>query len=74
MSSTVRDVVAGSELSFADRGLHELRGVPGMHRLVAARGGESGTVTRSERHGPRAAAGVRHRRQAVTLVETADAR
>jgi class 3 adenylate cyclase len=72
VSSTVRDVVSGSGLRFADRGLHELRGVPGMRRLFAARWGES-DFTRSGRHGPRAAAGVRHRRQPVTLVETADA-
>jgi class 3 adenylate cyclase len=73
VSSTVRDVVSGSGLRFADRGLHELRGVPGMRRLFAARWGESGAFTRSGRYGPRAAAGVRHRRQPVTLVETADA-
>jgi len=73
VSSTVRDVVSGSGLRFADRGLHELRGVPGMRRLFAARWGESDAFTRSGRHGPRAAAGVRHRRQPVTLVETADA-
>jgi class 3 adenylate cyclase len=73
VSSTVRDVVAGSGLMFADRGLHELRGIPGMRRLFAARRSESGAFTRSERHGPRAAAGVRHRRQPVTVVETAEA-
>jgi class 3 adenylate cyclase len=73
VSSTVRDVVAGSGLRFADRGLHELRGIPGMRRLFAARWSESGAFTRSGRHGPRAAAGVRHRRQPVTVVETADA-
>jgi class 3 adenylate cyclase len=36
VSATVRDVVAGGELRFADRGLHELRGVPGQRRLFAA--------------------------------------
>ena len=34
VSSTVRDVVAGSGLRFTDRGLHELRGVPGQRRVV----------------------------------------
>jgi class 3 adenylate cyclase len=34
-SSTVRDLVAGSGLRFADRGTHELKGVPGEWRLYA---------------------------------------
>jgi class 3 adenylate cyclase len=34
-SSTVRDLVAGSGIEFEDRGLHELRGVPGDWRLFA---------------------------------------
>jgi hypothetical protein len=29
VSSTVKELVAGSELGFADRGVHELKGVPG---------------------------------------------
>ena len=29
MSSTVRDLVAGSGISFEDRGMHALKGVPG---------------------------------------------
>lgn len=32
-SSTVRDLVAGSGLVFEDRGVHELKGVPGERRL-----------------------------------------
>lgn len=32
-SGTVRDLVTGSGLEFADRGLHELKGVPGEWRL-----------------------------------------
>ena len=36
VSSTVRDLVAGSALRFADRGAHELRGVAGEWRLFAA--------------------------------------
>jgi pimeloyl-ACP methyl ester carboxylesterase/class 3 adenylate cyclase len=36
VSSTVRDLVAGSGLAFRDRGLHELKGVPGRWRIYAA--------------------------------------
>jgi class 3 adenylate cyclase len=35
VSSTVKDLVAGSGLSFEDRGTHELKGVPGEWRLYA---------------------------------------
>jgi len=35
VSQTVRDLVAGSGLSFAERGAHELKGVPGEWRLYA---------------------------------------
>ena len=35
VTGTVRDLVAGSGLTFSDRGEHELRGVPGMWRLCA---------------------------------------
>ncbi|HWO71434.1 MAG TPA: adenylate/guanylate cyclase domain-containing protein [Actinomycetota bacterium] len=38
VSGTVRDVVAGSGLRFRDRGVHELRGLPGRHRVYSARG------------------------------------
>jgi class 3 adenylate cyclase len=34
-SSTVADLVAGSGLSFAERGTHRLKGVPGQWRIVA---------------------------------------
>jgi class 3 adenylate cyclase len=36
VSSTVKDLVIGSDLAFADRGEHELKGVPGSWRLYAA--------------------------------------
>jgi class 3 adenylate cyclase len=36
VSSTVKDIVAGSGLEFDDRGDHELAGVPGRWRLYAA--------------------------------------
>ncbi|TML75806.1 MAG: adenylate/guanylate cyclase domain-containing protein [Actinobacteria bacterium] len=35
VSSTVKDLVAGSGLEFEDRGLHELKGVPGEWRLYS---------------------------------------
>ena len=35
VSGTVRDLVAGSGLQFADRGVHSLKGVPGEWRLYA---------------------------------------
>ena len=37
VSSTVKDLVAGSGLGFDDRGTHELKGVPGEWRLYAVR-------------------------------------
>jgi class 3 adenylate cyclase len=39
VSSTVKDLVAGSEIPFADRGAKELKGVPDEWRLFAAAGG-----------------------------------
>jgi len=35
VSSTVRDLVAGSDIGFEERGEHELKGVPGSWRLYA---------------------------------------
>jgi class 3 adenylate cyclase len=35
VSSTVKDLVAGSPVGFADRGEHELKGVPGSWKLLA---------------------------------------
>ena len=35
VSSTVKDLVAGSGLAFEDRGAHELKGIPGERRLYA---------------------------------------
>jgi len=37
VSSTVKDLVIGSGIDFADRGEHELKGVPGAWRLFAVR-------------------------------------
>jgi pimeloyl-ACP methyl ester carboxylesterase len=36
VSQTVKDLVSGSGLTFEDRGLHELKGVPGEWRVYAA--------------------------------------
>jgi class 3 adenylate cyclase len=36
VTSTVRDLVAGSGIGFADRGQHELKGVPGSWQVLAA--------------------------------------
>jgi class 3 adenylate cyclase len=35
VSSTLRDLVIGSELAFDDRGMHHLKGVPGEWKLCA---------------------------------------
>lgn len=40
VSSTVKDLVAGSGFSFDDRGEHELKGVPGTWRLFAVAGAQ----------------------------------
>jgi class 3 adenylate cyclase len=39
VSSTVRDLVVGSGTGFEDRGVHELKGVPGEWKLLAVRSG-----------------------------------
>jgi len=39
VSSTVKDLVAGSGIAFRDRGTAELKGVPGEWRLFAAESG-----------------------------------
>jgi hypothetical protein len=39
VSSTVKDLVAGAGLAFADRGARTLKGVPGEWRLYAVRAG-----------------------------------
>jgi class 3 adenylate cyclase len=39
VSSTVKDLVAGSGIEFEDRGTHELKGVPGEWRLYAVSSG-----------------------------------
>ena len=41
MSSTVKDLVAGSGLRFRERGRTELKGVPGEWQLFVLEGGTS---------------------------------
>ena len=36
VSTTVKDLVAGSGLQFVDRGVHEMKGIPDAWRLFAA--------------------------------------
>jgi class 3 adenylate cyclase len=38
VTSTVKDLVAGSNIGFVDRGAHELKGVPGKWRMFAVAG------------------------------------
>ncbi|HEY7438101.1 MAG TPA: adenylate/guanylate cyclase domain-containing protein [Acidimicrobiia bacterium] len=38
VTSTVRDLVMGSDIAFEDRGSHELKGVPGDWHLLAVKG------------------------------------
>ena len=38
VSSTVKDLVAGSGIDFEDRGEHELKGVPGSWKIYAVAG------------------------------------
>jgi len=38
VSSTVKDLVAGSDIEFHDRGEHELKGVPGTWKLFSVVG------------------------------------
>jgi class 3 adenylate cyclase len=48
VSSTVKDLVVGSDLDFDDRGTHELRGVPGEWRLYAV----SNQAAGAQQHSP----------------------
>ena len=41
VSSTVKDLVAGSGIEFVEHGEHELKGVPGRWQLYAASPGSS---------------------------------
>jgi class 3 adenylate cyclase len=41
VSQTVRDLVAGSGIRFADRGIHELKGIPGSWQIFAVAGADN---------------------------------
>jgi class 3 adenylate cyclase len=45
VSSTVKDLVAGSGIEFKDRGITELKGVPGDWRLYAVEDASNKTST-----------------------------
>jgi class 3 adenylate cyclase len=45
VTSTVRDLVAGSDIEFTDRGSHHLKGVPGQWQLLAVESVPSGGST-----------------------------
>ena len=72
VSATVRDVVAGGGLTFMDRGLYQLRGVPGRRRLYAAQW-KLGRELESRPARARAAVGVSHRRPQGSGVEARSA-
>jgi class 3 adenylate cyclase len=60
VSSTVRDIVTGARRKFAERGEHELKGVPGrwrLHALVREEHGPAALAGRSDDPEPDAAVG-----------------
>jgi class 3 adenylate cyclase len=73
VSATVRDVVEGGGLRFVDRGLFQLRGVPGRRRLFAARWKEDRDADGLRSARSRTAVGVSHRRPDRPSVEAANA-
>src|SRR3954447_12665666 len=54
VSSTVADLVVGSGLAFADRGVHALKGVPGEWRVLAVDDGRAAPRERIEHEPARA--------------------
>lgn len=68
VSSTVRDLVAGSGLDFEERGMHELRGVPGewhVFALLLPRLDESLAITAADEDESARATAVRRQRLLV---------
>jgi YVTN family beta-propeller protein len=59
VSSTLRDMLAGSDLRFEDRGLHRLKGVPGEWRLFAVDAASAAETTPPPRPLPPAEQGGR---------------
>jgi hypothetical protein len=65
VTSTVRDLVLGSAVQFADHGVHQLKGVPGDWQVLAVVDDGSGDQVRSnesERGPTPATAATMHRR------------
>jgi hypothetical protein len=52
VSSTVKDLVVGSGLDFAERGEHQLKGVPGRWRVFAVAGPADGADPFDRRRDP----------------------
>jgi class 3 adenylate cyclase len=50
VSSTVKDLVAGSGISFEDRGAHQLKGIPGEWRVYAVSRGTEGQEAKTMPH------------------------
>jgi class 3 adenylate cyclase len=73
VSATVRDVVAGGGLTFVDRGLYQLRGVPERRRLFAAQWKDGRNASGARRGRSRSAVGVSHRRDPQPTVEGVNA-
>jgi class 3 adenylate cyclase len=73
VSATVRDVVAGGGLTFVDRGLYQLRGVPGRRRLFAVQLRDGHPADGSSAARSRAAVGVSRRRPERSRVDVASA-
>lgn len=69
VSATVRDVVLGSGLRFEDRGLHEMRGLPGVRRLFAARWVGSGAPAAALPLERRTAIRVSHGRRPMRVID-----
>lgn len=66
VTRTVRDVVAGSDLEFEDRGAHELRGLPGQWQLYAVLAGN--VVSATDQNGDRVVSHApRRARKAASL-------
>jgi class 3 adenylate cyclase len=78
VSSTVRDLVVGSEIEFADRGRHALKGAPGEWHVLAvvdsARDSKVGTPTSPEKVGSRERVVLTAARYAPWLVRLQAAR
>ncbi|HEX6228793.1 MAG TPA: adenylate/guanylate cyclase domain-containing protein [Solirubrobacterales bacterium] len=77
VSSAVRDLVVGSGIEFDDRGIHELKGVPGSWNLLAVRdrgsvpSGDAAALRAPDRLAPNLAAAKRGDRLALRIARSA---